>query len=127
MTATSAVTLWAQCPTGMEEQFYFSDDGGARWTLISPVSQISGTGGAYFDPVSTSTGYLDVGFPHDDLFRITKDAHSHRFEGTLKCDDPLVFTTASDGLTLCGGLSSRSSRLLRTTDGGATWTRVTNF
>jgi len=76
LTVTSLVTLWAQCPSGMDVQFYYSADGGARWTLIDPVSQISGTGGAYFDPVSNNLGYLGVGLLHDDLYRITNDAHS---------------------------------------------------
>ena len=84
LTATSLVTLWAQCPTGMDVQFYYSDDGGARWTLIDPVSQISGTGGAYFDPVSSNLGYLDVGLLNDDLYRITNDAHSVKLVGDLQ-------------------------------------------
>jgi hypothetical protein len=129
LTATSLVTLWAQCPTGMDIQFYYSDDGGARWTLIDPVSQISGTGGAYFDPVSSNLGYLDVGLLHDDLYRITNDAHSATLVGTFKCVDvnPLVFTSEADGLALCGGNYNPPSRIFRTTNGGATWTRVTIF
>jgi hypothetical protein len=111
----------------MDVQFYYSDDGGARWTLIDPVSQISGTGGAYFDPVSSNVGYLDVGLLHDDLYRITNDAHSAKFVGTLKCDDPLVFTSEADGLALCGGNYNPPSPIFRTTNGGATWARVTIF
>lgn len=129
LTATSLATLWAQCPTGMDLQFYYSDDGGARWTLIDPVSQISGTGGGYFDPVSSNLGYLDVGLQNDDLYRITNDAHSAKFVGTFKCVDvnPLVFTSETEGLALCGGNYNPPSRIFRTTNGGATWTRVTIF
>lgn len=129
LTATSLVTLWAQCPTGLQIQFYYSDDGGARWTLIDPVSQIMGTGGGYFDPVSSNLGYLDVGLLHDGLYRITNHAHSVKLVGTFKCVgvNPLVFTSEADGLALCGGNYSPPSRLFRTTNGGAKWTRVTIF
>ena len=127
LTATSLVTLWAQCPTGMDIQFYYSDDGGARWTLIDPVSQISGTGGAYFDPVSSNLGYLDVGLQHDDLYRITNDARSATLVGTSKGAEVLVFTSEADGLALYGGNYNPPSRIFRTTNGGATWTRVTIF
>jgi hypothetical protein len=127
LTATSRVTLWAQCPTGMQVSFYYSDDGGTRWTLIDPVAQIMGTGGGYFDPVSANLGYLDVGLLRHDLYRITNDAHSDKFVGTLKCDSPFVFTDEADGLALCGGYDDPSSRLLRTTNGGVTWRRVTIF
>jgi hypothetical protein len=129
LTATSLVTLWAQCPTGMQVQFYYSDDGGARWTLIDPVSQISGTGGGYFDPVSSNLGYLDVGTQHDNLYRITNDAHSDQLVGTFECGgaNPLVFTSEADGLALCGGNYSPPSRMFRTTNGGATWIRVAIF
>jgi hypothetical protein len=129
LTATSLVTLWAQCPTGMQIQFYYSDDGGARWTLIDPVSQISGAGGGYFDPVSSNLGYLDVGLFSDDIYRITNDAHSAKFVGAFKCAgvNPLVFTSEADGLALCGGNYDPPSRLFRTTDGGATWVHVSTL
>ena len=129
LTATSTSTLWAQCPTGMQVQFYYSHDGGVRWTLIDPVSQISGTGGGYFDPVSPNLGYLDVGLLSDALYRITNDAHSTERVGTLKCDgvNPLVFTSEAEGLALCGGNDDPPSRLFRTSNGGATWTRVSTF
>jgi hypothetical protein len=127
LTATSLVTLWAQCPTGMEVQFEYSDDGGVRWTLINPVSQISGTGGGYFDPVSGNLGYLDVGLFSDDLYRITDDAHSDKLVGTFKCGGAIVFTEKEDGLALCDGNYAPPSRLFRTINGGASWTRVNAF
>jgi hypothetical protein len=129
LTATSLTSLWAQCPTGMQVQFYFSDTGGAKWTLIDPVAQIFGTGGGTFDPVSADLGYLDVGLSNDGIYRITDDGRSAKFVGTFKCIDinPLVFTNAADGLALCGGNYSPPSRLFRTTNGGATWTRLSTF
>jgi len=129
LTATSLVTLWAQCPTGMQVQFYYSDDGGARWSLIDPVSQISGTGGGYFDPVSSNLGYLDVGLFSDNLYRITDDARSDKVVGTFKCSgvNPIVFTSESNGLALCGANNDLPSRLFRTANGGASWARVHTF
>lgn len=129
LTATSLETLWAQCPTGMQIQFEYSDDGGARWTLINPVPQISGTGGGYFDPVSNNLGYLDVGLFSDDLYRITDDARSDKLVGPFKCGgvNPIVFTSEANGLALCGGNDDPPSRLFRTTNGGASWARVNSF
>jgi hypothetical protein len=126
LTATSLTTLWAECPTGMDIQFYYSDNGGVRWTLIAPVSQLSGTGGGDFDPVSSDLGYLDVGLLHDDLYRITNHARTSTLVGPFKCIDvnPLVFTSEANGLALCGGNYRPPSRLFRTTNGGATWARV---
>ncbi len=127
LTATSLKDLWAQCPTGMQVQFYFSGDGGEHWTLIDPVAQIMGTGGGYFDPVSNDLGYLDVGLEQDGLYRITNDARTVTMVGAFKClgVDPLVFTNESDGLALCGGNHNPPSQLFRTTNGGKTWTHVT--
>ena len=129
LTATSLVTLWAECPTGMQVSFSYSDDGGAQWTVIAPVSQIMGTGGGYFDPVSSDLGYLDVGLSSDHIYRITNAAHSAKLVGKFKCDgvNPLVFTSEADGMALCGGKYDPPSRLFRTTTGGATWTRVSTF
>jgi len=129
LTATSTTVLWAQCPTGMEISFFFSDDAGANWTLL-PTKQFSGTGGGYFDPVSNSLAYLDYGGPRS-LYRVTDAGHHMTEVGTLQCSkvdssvNSMVFISERAGLAICSpeGVGI-SNRLERTTDGGAKWSRV---
>ena len=130
LTAMSAKALWAQCPTGMAVSFFFSGDGGTRWNRI-PVSQFMGTGGGAFDPVSSTVAYLDYGLSDtsspDNLFRVTNDGRTMTAVGKLACNiaNGLAFTDITHGLAACDrGNTSATTHLLRTSDGGATWTRV---
>jgi hypothetical protein len=129
LTATSSMTLWSACPTGMEVSFYFSDNAGMTWTEV-PTKQFMGTGGGYFDPVSATLAYLDYGGPLP-LYRVSNSGHDMTEVGMLRCSSvnssvgSLVFTSERSGLAICtpeGNWSS--SRLERTTNGGATWNRI---
>ncbi|HUZ41217.1 MAG TPA: hypothetical protein VMU68_07500 [Acidimicrobiales bacterium] len=113
----------------MEVSFFFSDDASTKWTLL-PTRQFTGTGGGYFDPVSSSLAYLDYGGPRS-LYRVI-DAGRHMTEvGTLQClkvnsgVNSMVFISERSGLAICSpeGVGI-SNRLERTTDGGAKWSRV---
>jgi hypothetical protein len=129
LTAVSPSALWASCPTGMEVSFAFSSDAGVKWNEV-PTQQFMGTGGGYFDPVSSTLAYLDYGGTRP-LYRIS-DAGRHMTEvGTLQCSrvnssvGSFVFTSERRGLGICSpeGLWT-SARLVQTTDGGATWSRI---
>jgi hypothetical protein len=125
----SAVALWADCPTGMQESFFFSKDAGATWTPV-PQQPFFGTGGGFFDPVSTSLAYLDYGTTRP-LVRITTSPRKATTVGVLSCSkinssvNGLIFTNARDGLALClPGDDQAAGRLERTIDGGSTWLDV---
>ncbi len=125
----SAVALWADCPTGMQESFFFSKDAGATWTPV-PQQPFFGTGGGFFDPVSTSLAYLDYGATRP-LVRITTSPRKATTVGVLSCSkinssvNGLIFTNARDGLALClPGDDQAAGRLERTIDGGSTWLDV---
>jgi photosystem II stability/assembly factor-like uncharacterized protein len=129
LTPESAVTLWADCPTGMQESFLFSNDAGASWTQV-PQQQFFGTGGGYFDPVSATLAYLDYGAT-GPLVRITTSPRMATTVGVLSCSkinssvNGLIFTNAQDGLALClPGDDQAVGRLEKTTDGGRTWLDV---
>jgi hypothetical protein len=133
LTADSARALWAQCPTGMMVSFFHSGDAGVHWTNIDHRGY-SGTGGGYFDPVSGSLAYLDYGQTGPsrpkNLFRITNAGRVSTPAGVLRCNDVfgLVFTDLHHGLAICSqGYTLASTDLLRTSDAGATWRRVTAF
>jgi photosystem II stability/assembly factor-like uncharacterized protein len=133
MTATSSMTLWADCPTGMAVSFLFSGDGGTTWNRV-PDRQFSGTGGGFFDPVSRSLAYLDFG-PADspgskNLYRITNDGLSVKAVGKLPCKiaDGLVFIDAQHGFAACDQNSSYASTVfLQTSNGGVTWKKNASF
>jgi len=125
----SAVALWADCPTGMQESFFFSKDAGATWTPV-PQQPFFGTGGGVFDPVSTSLAYLDYGATRP-LVRITTSPRMATKVGVLSCSkinssvNGLIFTNSRDGLALCfPGDGQSAGRLERTTDGGRMWLDV---
>jgi hypothetical protein len=125
----SAVALWAECPTGMQESFFYSKNAGTSWTQI-PQQQFFGTGGGFFDPVSASLGYLDYGAMRP-LVRITTSPRTATKVGVLSCSkidssvNGLIFTNAHDGLALCSPGDGQSlGRLERTINGGRTWRSV---
>ena len=129
LTAFSTRALWAACPTGMEVSFFFSGDGGAKWSTV-PTKQFMGTGGGFFDPVSSTLAFVDYGglLP---LYRVTNAGRDLVVAGTLHCSkvnssvNALAFTNSRDGLAICLPQDlSTSARLERTTDGGAIWSPI---
>lgn len=129
MTATSPINLWAYCPTGMQVSLSNSDDAGRTWRPI-PQQQFFGTGGGHFDPVNNEVAYLAYGMTQP-FVRITEAGRKATTIGTLTCSkvnssiDALIFTNETHGLAIClPGDDANTARLLRTGDGGLTWTRV---
>jgi photosystem II stability/assembly factor-like uncharacterized protein len=133
MTATSNKTLWADCPTGMAVSFLYSGDGGATWNRV-PDHTFMGTGGGYFDPVSSTLAYLDFG-PADspgakNLYRISNEGSTVKAVGKLPCKiaDGLVFTDALHGFAACDKNQTYASTvLLQTSNGGLTWKENASF
>jgi hypothetical protein len=127
ITPMSLVSMWAQCPTGMQESFWHSENGGAIWSLASPDKfQFMGTGGGTFDSITSNVAVLDFG-PlgyNPDLYRISEGGTRFTPIGEVRCSSayPIIFTNVSDGLMVCGFNSTTLVR--RTSDGGATWRNV---
>jgi hypothetical protein len=126
LTATSTTSLWAQCPTGMTVAFLHSSDVGAHWSSVSQ-GPFGGTAGGAFDPVTSSVAYLYYGAdsvrtPNFD--RLTEGGAHSIAVSTLRClnADALTFTNVERGLLLCA--NGTSSAILRTSDGGVVWSRV---
>jgi hypothetical protein len=130
LTPLSPTTMWAECPTGMDVSFFHSSDGGAKWISISRY-EFSGTGGGAFDPVSSSFAYLNFGVfsgRAKDLYFITDSGRQMTAVGNLACatTSELVFSDATHGLAICqtNGSKTSTTDLLRTSDGGKEWSKV---
>lgn len=128
ITAASARSLWAECPTGMMVSFFHSSDAGETWSNISQY-EFAGTGGGAFDPVSTTLAYLayDQQQPFD---RITNVGGKIINLGKLACAKysslaDLSFSDETHGLVLCSPDGAwTSAQLLKTSDGGVHWIHV---
>jgi hypothetical protein len=130
LVAKSLLDLWAACPTGMEESFFFSRDGGVTWSAV-PQHQFSGTGGGAFDAATSNLAFLDYGGT-GPLVRLTMSPRSATTLGNLWCSkvdssiESLVFDNARDGLAVClPGDAPSVAVLLSSTDGGLTWHKTT--
>jgi hypothetical protein len=131
MTPMSATALWAECPTGMQVSFWHTSDAGRLWR---PVKQapFAGTGGGEFDAVSANLAYIDYGSDSTavrlNLYRVTDAGRRSVPVSELACTsvDEMTFTDASHGLVDCthNTMNSFRTELLRTSDGGVTWSRV---
>ena len=126
--AASARSLWAECPTGMMVSFFHSSDGGATWSNISRY-EFAGTGGGWFDPVSTTLGYLAYG-QQQPFDRITNAGATITNLDKLACAKyssltDLSFSDETHGLVLCSPDGTwASEQLLKTSDGGVHWIHV---
>jgi hypothetical protein len=121
-TASTSLSMWAQCPTGMEVSFSHSSDNGIRWTPVSQ-HQFADTAGGDFDPVSSQVAYLDYGGPTKppNLYRLTDGGRRATSVGELDCTEvSLAFTSVDKGFAICTR-NDTTYQLLRTTDGGAEW------
>lgn len=131
LTATSDETLWAECPTGMQVSYYYSASAGRNWTRILASKQIMGTGGIYFDPVSSDLALLDVGGPSFDIYRITNSAKGVAVVGRLvspNAGPTMVFTSGKDALSISSPSRNSAKIVLRSTsNGGTSWRRLTVF
>jgi hypothetical protein len=114
----------------MQVSFFYSGDGGVNWNSLS-VKQFAGTGGGAFDPVSSTVAYLAYGLSDSpgpkNLYRVTNDGRTMTAVGKLSCNivNGLVFTNAMHGLAACDRSNTQATTyLLHTSDGGATWSKV---
>lgn len=116
---TSDRVVWAVCPTGNFSQTHRSTNDGRSFRVVRTPGQ---TNGADVVPFSGTGAVLERGV-NGPLYR-TVDAGGNwtAVRGMGKADDVLwvAFTTRRLGAALVQS-ASRPAKLLRTTNGGATW------
>ncbi len=124
LSVMSPTVIWAGCPTGMMESFFYSSDAGVTWR---PVLQraYAGTGGGFFAPVSTTTAYLDYGQTARNVYRVSAPSLRERAVGELDCASVVssAFVNANDGAAVCSKVRGATmvEVLEVTTDGGSRW------
>jgi hypothetical protein len=117
--------IWAECPHGNGADLYISKDAGATWTsAVNDPRKIEVESG-------TAVGAID------DTSAVVFDAAAQRLSKisgtTVTATNAtgvsdvtfLGFTTPAVGFAITVGENSSTTQLLRTTDGGATWSAVT--
>jgi hypothetical protein len=115
----------------MQVSFWHSSDAGRLWT---PVKQapFAGTGGGEFDAVSANLAYIDYGSDstvvRQNFHRVTDGGRGSVSVSELACTtvDSMTFVNAALGLVECTHNTQDTSTtyLLRTSNGGVTWSRV---
>lgn len=131
--ATSSAVLWAVCPTGMMAEAFRSSDGGASWSQLDNKLQLPNS--ALLAPVSATTAFLSDG-DQSPLLETTDGGSSwHNAPGTTPTgtwgwqwagftDSQTGSALQSEGTAPAGWPwpdGPPPEQLLRTTDGGATW------
>ncbi len=121
------LVLWASCPTGMQVSFYRSADGGRTWSAVHQ-GQFSGTGGGFFAAASSSTAYLDYGYPRHVLYVVRAPGLRPVRVGPLPCADftSETFSDSRHGAITCTGSTSpvAAPRLMVSSDQGHNWRAV---
>jgi hypothetical protein len=125
LTATSARSIWAHCPTGLLASWLRSTDGGRHFSRIWTTG---GTSGAAFAAVSATTAYRFLGPPSRELQRTTDGGRRFVSRARLPASAregviALLFTSARDGFALAYATTGPPT-LLQTFDGGLEWTMV---
>ena len=120
--SNSQKAIWAVCPTGMMAQLFVSTDRGVSW---QPQHGSSGFAN------SVTVGAIDdqhaIVMTPDGLQRIGIDGSSEKIDAPVAGAagaNFIGFTNENTGFAVIAE-SDGTSRLLRTTDGGAHWSAVT--
>ena len=119
--------LWASCPTGMQVSFYRSADGGRTWAAVHQ-GQFMGTGGGFFSAASSTTAFLDYGYPRHVLYVVRAPGLRPVRVGSLPCASVTseTFSDSRHGAVTCTGSSSPNApaRLMVSSDQGHHWRAV---
>jgi hypothetical protein len=124
LTATSASSMWAFCPTGMQEAWLYSNDGGDHF---KPFWWPFGTAGVELDPVSGSIAfrYTGISLPRQSELEVTTNGGASFVPiynlGVIQ----MAFLNRWKGY-VAGGMNGigNNAKLLLTSDGGHSWHKV---
>ena len=123
VTATSSITLWAQCDEGMMTGYVmYSDDGGSQWTTVEgePERYVWGS----FDPVSSFDAVSINGDHMNQLERLNASTRMNILTGRSPTPGirQLTFVTTQQGVALGQGNGpEQNMTLYETSNAGKSW------
>jgi hypothetical protein len=120
--SNSKKAIWAVCPTGTQASLYVSKDAGATWTANRANLQVENSAalGAIDD---TNAVLFDAA--NQRLSKISGNTVTPTSVTGISDVAFLGFTTPAVGFAITMGNTRNSAQLLRTGDGGLTWSAVT--
>jgi hypothetical protein len=123
--SNSKKAIWAECPHGNGANLYLSKDAGATWAnAISDPTKLEVESGTAIGAIDdTSAVVFDA--PNQRLSKISGTAVTATNATGVSDVTFLGFTTPAVGFAITVGESGSTTQLLRSGDGGATWSAVT--
>ncbi len=129
LSATNGVVMGDPLSTTNEFEVYTTTNGGTTWTPVPAASLPNSLSGEYgYSALMTSQGTSNVWFGTNKgrVYRSTNGGTSWTAVSTgLTEINQMAFSSATHGLAMQRSTSGALTGLARTTDGGASWARVT--
>lgn len=129
LTATTGVAMGDPLTTTTEFEVYVTANAGATWTAVPGTALPNPLAGEYgFQKLITTQGTTNVWFGTNKgrVYRSINAGSSWAVATTgLASISRLAFSSATHGLAMNVDTDGTLLGLVRTTDGGATWTRIT--
>jgi hypothetical protein len=112
---------WAECQSGNDVSFYFTNDSGATWNPIVRHPLLLSKGG-FFAEAGSDFAYIDFADTRKNVVRINLGAQQKHGVGTLACRNvnSAVFMSVFHAYAVCS-LVNGATKLERSINGGATW------
>jgi hypothetical protein len=114
--------VWAVCPHGNGAALYISADSGATWAASKANVEVET--GAAIGAIDDSTAVFFEA-ANQRLTKISGSTSAPTNATSISDVTFLGFTTPAVGFAITVGENGTSTQLLRTADGGATWSAVT--
>jgi hypothetical protein len=123
--SNSKKAIWAECPHGNGANLYLSKDAGATWAnAISDQTKLEVESGTAIGAIDdTSAVVFDA--PNQRLSKISGTTVTAASDPVISNVTFLGFTTPTVGFAITVGEDGTTTQLVRTTDGGLTWSAVT--
>jgi photosystem II stability/assembly factor-like uncharacterized protein len=123
--SNSKKAIWAECPGGTEATLYVSKDAGATWTAsaVNDPTKIQLERGAAVGAIDDTTAVV-FDAAAQRLSKISGTTVTATSATSISDVTFLGFTTPAVGFAITVS-ENNSVQLLRTADGGATWSAVT--
>ena len=124
--SNSKTAIWAECPSGSHAGLYVSTDAGATWapSKVNATAAISVASGAALAAIDgTSAAVFDAS--NQRLSKISGGTVAPATGALISDVTFLGFTTPAVGFAITVGEDGTTTQLLRTEDGGTSWSAVT--